>query len=190
MIVDAPDLRRPLPNGASVCVSGACLTVTHSNSQSIEFDVVGETLGRSTLGSLKPGDRVNLEASLRIGDSLDGHWVQGHVDGTACVRQISGDHVVTFEASTDVIRYIVPKGSITIDGVSLTVVGVSDDRFSVALIPATLAATTLSGLRVGDRVNVETDIVTRTVVHTLHRWRESQSNQGLTMDMLREQGYA
>ena len=190
LVLDAPRLRRPIADGASVCVSGACLTVVQSDSQTIEFDVIGETLNRSTLGSLKAGDRVNLETSLRVGDALDGHWVQGHVDAVASVRHIDGDHVVTLEAPADVIPYIVPKGSIAIDGVSLTVVAVFDDRFNVALIPTTLAATTLSGLRVGNRVNIETDIVARTVVTTLQRWREAQSGHGVTMEMLREQGYA
>lgn len=190
LVLDAPGLARPIPTGGSVCVSGVCLTVTRWDAQTIEFDVVAETLSRSTLGKLKPGNRVNLERSLRPGDGLDGHIVQGHVDGTATVARISSDHTVTFETTDDLSPYIIPKGSIAIDGVSLTIVGVSGTEFSVALIPTTLADTTLGNLRVGDRVNIETDILARTVVTTLQRWREGPSGHGITMDLLRQQGYA
>lgn len=188
--LDAPDLPRPIAHGASVCVSGACLTVVGGGPTTIEFDVVGETLTRSTLGSLAAGKHVNLELSVRAGDRLDGHIVQGHVDGMAVVRRVERDHVVTFEPDEHLLPYIIPKGSIAIDGVSLTIADVSEKRFTVALIPATLATTTLSGLHVGDRVNVETDILARTVVTTLRRWRDEVSGGGITMDLLRQQGYA
>lgn len=190
LMVDAPLLPRPIPTGASVCVSGVCLTVTQCDSQMIEFDVVNETLSRSTLGTLKPGARVNLERSLRIGDGLDGHMVQGHVDGVAVVRRIDDDHTVVCEAADELVPYIIPKGSIAVDGVSLTIASVSANRFSIAVIPTTLGSTTLSGLRAGDRVNIETDILARTIVTTLERWRESKHEPGITMDLLRQQGYA
>jgi riboflavin synthase len=190
LLLDAPGLPRPIPLGASVCVSGACLTVTACEAQSLEFDVVAETLARSTLGDLKAGDRVNLERSLRAGDGLDGHMVQGHVDGVANVRRIGSDHMVAFEAPGSLYPYIIAKGSIAIDGVSLTIAAVSGTQFTVALIPTTLAETTLAELRVGDRVNVETDIVARTIVTTLERWRDGTRGSGITMDLLREQGYA
>ncbi|HPD29262.1 MAG TPA: riboflavin synthase [Phycisphaerae bacterium] len=190
LVLDAPGLPRPISNGASVCVSGVCLTVTRCDAQTIEFDVVAETLSRSTLGGLKPGDRVNLERSLRAADRLDGHIVQGHVDGTAIVSGISSDHTATFEATEDLRTYIIPKGSIAIDGVSLTIADVSGRHFSVALIPSTLAETTLGNLRVGDRVNIETDILARTVVTTLRRWRDGSCGHGITMDLLQRQGYA
>jgi riboflavin synthase len=190
LLVDAPDLPRPIADGASICVSGVCLTVIRSDAGSIEFDVVGESLSRSTLGSLAPGSRVNLERSLRAGDGLDGHMVQGHVDGTARIRHIDRSHMVRFAADDSLMPYIIPKGSIAIEGVSLTIADVADGSFRVALIPTTLAATTLGSLRVGDRVNIETDILARTIVSTLERWRAASQSGGITMDLLREQGYA
>jgi riboflavin synthase len=190
LVLDAPDLPRPIPDGASVCVSGVCLTVVRSDPRTFEFDIVGETLTRSTLGGLNPGSQVNLERSLRASDGLDGHMVQGHVDGLARVRYIDRDHVTSFVIDESLIPYVIPKGSIAIDGVSLTIATVSDNQFNVALIPTTLADTTLANLRVGDNVNIETDIVARTIVTTLQRWRDGRPDRGITLDMLREQGYA
>lgn len=191
--VDVPDLRRPLPEGASVCVSGVCLTVTRDTPPLVEFDVVPETLQRSTLGRLSVSDRVNLERSLQVGDGLEGHIVQGHVDGTAEVirieRGVQG-HAVWVRADDDVMRYVIPKGSIAVDGVSLTVAEIGPNAFAVALIPTTAEVTTLGRLRVGDRVNVETDIIARTVVVTLQRWRQENDTSGsITIEMLKEQGF-
>ena len=196
LAVDAPDLARPIADGASICVNGVCLTVTRSDSSTIEFDVVPETLSRSTLGTLAPRARVNLEPSLRAGDRMDGHVVQGHVDGTARVTEVRrGDegYVVTFAAGGELMPYVIPKGSIAIDGVSLTIAATTGNTFSIALIPTTLKGTTLSDLRTGDRVNVETDVVARTIVTTLQRWREghgeSGEGSGITMELLREKGF-
>jgi len=192
LVVDAPGLARPLDFGASVCVSGACLTVVSSDDSRVEFDVVPETLARTTLGGLAPGGRVNLERSLRAGDPMDGHVVQGHVDGIGRVVQVrTGDegYVVTFSADESYLPFIIPKGSIAIDGVSLTLAAVEADAFSIALIPTTLEGTTLGSLRVGDRVNVETDILARTIVTTMRRWQAAAAAPHLTVDMLRENGW-
>lgn len=192
LALEAPDLPRPIADGASICVSGVCLTVTESDPSLLSFDVVQETLSRSTLGELAVGDRVNLEPSLRVGDGLDGHLVQGHVDGTARVKEVRrGDdgHRMTFLADPDLMAYVIPKGSVAIDGVSLTIAATGDDTFDVALIPTTLGRTTLGARRAGDRVNVETDIIARTVVTTLQRWRTAPEAGGLTMEMLRENGW-
>lgn len=192
LALNAPDLPRPIPLGSSICVSGVCLTVCAGDAQRVEFDVVPETLTRSTLGTLAPGSRVNLERALRPTDGLDGHMVQGHVDGIARVREIrtdAGGHVAVFEADESLMPYIIPKGSIALDGVSLTIASVEDTQFSVALIPTTLAATTLSRLRPGDRINVETDILARTVVSTLRRWQAASSRPPLTVESLRENGW-
>lgn len=192
LALDAPELPRPIPKGASICVSGACLTVVRSDHASIEFEVVPETLRRTTLGSLSAGDRVNLERSLRAGEAMDGHVVQGHVDGIADlgdIRRGAGGHLWTFSANDSLMPFIIPKGSIAIDGVSLTIVEVKAGTFSIALIPTTLAVTTLGSLRIGDRVNVETDILARTIVTTMRRWRDGADRQALTVDMLREQGF-
>lgn len=176
--------------GASVCVSGVCLTVAGIAGRQLEFDVVMETLEKSMLGSKGVGDDVNIERSLEIGDRLDGHFVQGHVDGTAVIDRIqssSHEHVVWLWPEPSLTPFIVPKGSIAVDGVSLTIAAVKGGVFSVAFIPMTLARTTLSSLAGGDRVNIETDIITRTIVHHMSNMSAAQ---GLTLDALREAGFA
>lgn len=192
LVIDAPDLRRPLLDGASVSVNGACLTVVRSDDSIIEFDVVPETLSRSTLSALATGNVVNLEPSLRVGDLLDGHMVQGHVDGTARVANIRAagpERVWTFSPEQALMPFIIPKGSVALNGVSLTIAHVERDSFTVALIPTTLGRTTLGQLKVGDRVNVETDILARTVVATLGRWRERTEAEPLTIEGLRANGW-
>lgn len=190
--LQAPIVAADIRAGDSIAVNGVCLTVTAFDDSRIEFDVIPETLSRSTLGALAAGAAINLEPSLRAGDPLDGHMVQGHVDGVGVVRSIesgAGGHVVTFEAGEELMPFVIPKGSIALDGVSLTVASVAGNRFSVALIPTTLGATTLSQWRVGQCVNVETDILARTVVSTLKRWHASETAPALTLERLRENGW-
>lgn len=142
----------------------------------LSFDVIKETLDRTNLGRKGVGDRVNLERSLRVGDRLDGHWVQGHVDGTAEVVEVRRDereHVVFLRPEPSLSPYVIPKGSIAIDGVSMTIAELRGDAFSIALIPTTLERTTLGSLTVGDLVNIESDILARTIVHRLEQWREA-----------------
>jgi riboflavin synthase len=148
--------------GDSVSIDGCCLTVVEAGGGTLEFDAVAETLRRTTLGGLRPGDRVNVEAAMRMGDRLGGHWVQGHVDGVGEVTAVEpdGDGVrVTFAAPEAVARYTIEKGSVCVAGVSLTIAAYDDDRFSVALIPHTRAVTTLGALEPGARVNLEADLV-------------------------------
>ncbi len=148
--------------GDSVAIDGCCLTVVALGDGALEFDAVAETLRRTTLGGLRPGDRVNVEAAMRMGDRLGGHWVQGHVDGVGEVTAIEpdGDGVrVTFAAPEAVARYTIEKGSVCVAGVSLTVAAYDDDGFTVALIPHTRAVTTLGALAPGARVNLEADLV-------------------------------
>jgi riboflavin synthase len=147
--------------GDSVAISGVCLTVTGRENGSLAFDVVGETLDRTTLGRLAVGSRVNVEPSLRAGDPLGGHIVQGHVDGHGSLRG-RGD-LTWFDAPPEITRYCVEKGSIAVDGTSLTVAAVDDDGFAVALIPHTLEATTLGLLEPGDPVNLEVDVLAKYV---------------------------
>lgn len=187
--VDAIPIARECKNGDSVCVQGVCLTVAAISGESLEFDVIMETLQRTTLGSKHVGDRVDLERSLRVGDRLDGHFVQGHIDGTAEVTEVrrsSREYVIGLCPDDQLTPYLIPKGSVAIDGVSLTIAEVRSGDFTVALIPTTLERTTLSTLAVGDLVNVESDIITRTIVHRLTQMTEAG---GLTLDALQKAGF-
>jgi len=157
-----------IPIGASLAVNGVCLTVINASGESgrrdLDFDVMGETLKRSVIGGLRSGDLVNLERAVRVDGRLDGHVVQGHVDGTGVVLARSpGDRfdLVRFGLPVDLARYVVEKGSVAVDGVSLTVIAVSDDWFEVGLIPQTLRATTLGRKAVGDPVNLEVDVLAK-----------------------------
>jgi riboflavin synthase len=159
LVVDA---ETQAAEGDSVAVDGVCLTVVGDGK--LAFDVVPETLARTTLGGLSPGDGVNVEPALRAGEPLGGHYVQGHVDGVGRLRAIGEDGEHTwFDAPPELARHIVEKGSIAVDGVSLTIAAVDDQGFAVALIPHTLAATTLGSLGPGDAVNLETDVLAKYV---------------------------
>lgn len=150
-----------LPIGASVAVNGVCLTVVAAGGDSFRVQAGPETLRLTNLGELKPGDRVNLERPVRLGDRFGGHLVQGHVDGMGRVdrRQKSGEwETIWFRCPASLVQQMVPKGSIAVDGISLTLVEVHAEGFSVALIPHTLAATTLGFKGSGDSVNLETDL--------------------------------
>lgn len=153
--------------GASLSVDGVCLTVTRFEDRNrLVVELAPETLRRTTLERLGSGSRVNLEPALRAGDALGGHWVQGHVDGTVRVlerRDLEAHREIAFELPGGLGRYVVEKGSITLNGVSLTVWDVREDRFCVTLIPHTLDATNLGELEVGDRVNVEVDVLAKYV---------------------------
>jgi riboflavin synthase len=158
--------------GDSIAVNGACLTVVAHANDTLAFDAVPETLLRTSLGDLHTGSRVNLEPALRAGDALGGHYVQGHVDGVGSVRDVvpEGDGKrMTFAAPPEILRYVVEKGSIAVEGTSLTVATVDDDGFAVALIPHTLEHTTLGGLQREDRVNLEVDVLAKYVEKLLPR---------------------
>jgi riboflavin synthase len=150
--------------GDSLCVAGACLTAASIEAGIFRADLSRETMERTTLGSLAPGTAVNLEPALAAGDALGGHFVTGHVDGVAravSLEDDAGSRLVSFEAPESLARYLAPKGSVTVDGVSLTVNRVRDRIFEVCLVPHTLAVTTLGGLRTGSAVNLEVDILAR-----------------------------
>jgi riboflavin synthase len=152
--------------GDSVAVNGACLTAVAVSGDGFAVDAVAETLRRTALGALAPGDRVNLERPLRAGDRLDGHIVQGHVDGVGEVTSVTPEGesaVLEVSAPEELMRYVVEKGSITVDGVSLTVAGRAPGAFRVALIPHTMSVTTLGPQALGRRVNVEVDVVAKYV---------------------------
>lgn len=157
--------------GASVACSGACLTVVDKGPGWLAFDAVAETLARTKLGAWREGSRVNLERSLRLGDELGGHMVSGHIDGQGrlVAREPDGQSIrMTFAVPPGLARFIAEKGSVAVDGVSLTVTDVEADRFGVSLIPHTLQVTTLGGLAVGDQVNIEIDLFARYVVRLVN----------------------
>jgi riboflavin synthase len=165
---DWPDVR----SGESVAVNGACLTIAEIGQGQIGFDVVAETLSKTNLGLVKAGDRVHVERAMKIGDRIDGHFVQGHVDGTArLVERIASEQEwrLVVEAPLELMKYVVPKGSVCLDGVSLTVAGLSKAGFEVALIPTTLAVTELGNREIGWPYNLETDVLSKTIISWLER---------------------
>ena len=168
--LDASALDLELALGDSLCVCGVCLTVAAREEKTHAFDVSAETLALTTLGALREGDGVNLEAALRLSDRLGGHLVSGHVDGVGHVIAIALDarsQRWTLEVPAPLSRYIAAKGSVCVDGVSLTVNDIHGNRFGVNLIPHTVAATTFRGKRVGDAVNIEIDVIARHVERLL-----------------------
>ena len=170
LVVEAPATAGGAGVGDSVSIAGVCLTAEAVDAGAIRFHAVPETLERTTLGGLRPGDEVNVEPALRAGEPLGGHIVQGHVDavGTVASVEAEGDGLrVLVEAAPDVLRYCVEKGSITVDGVSLTVAELHDDAFGVALVPHTLEATTLGDLVPGRAVNLEVDVLAKYVERLL-----------------------
>ncbi len=170
--IEALAIACDLAIGDSVAVNGGCLTVAGRDAGRVRFEAVRETLERTSLGELRVGSRVNLERALRAGGRLDGHIVQGHVDGTGRVRRLErdGDDVRLFvDCEPEIAELLVEKGSVAVDGVSLTVVGATEVGFDVALIPHTLAATTLGERQPGDRVNLEADVLGKYVKRYLER---------------------
>jgi riboflavin synthase len=175
--VRAPLTSSDAAHGASISVSGVCLTVVDRGPDRFTADVMAESIRMSTLGERKPGDRVDLERAALVTDRLGGHIVQGHIDGTATVLAVTlGDawRVVRFTLDPEHAPLVARKGSIAVDGVSLTVSDVGDDWFEVSLIPETLTATTLGALQPGDRVNIETDILARHVARLARFGQQSQ----------------
>jgi riboflavin synthase len=172
LVIGAPAIAGEVAIGDSVAVNGTCLTVTRATGNEIHFDAVPETLEKTSLGDLGPGSHVNLERALRAGGRLDGHIVQGHVDGVGRVRDLvrDGDDVRLYvDCGREISQFLVAKGSVAVDGVSLTVVSASETGFDVALIPLTLTNTTLGERRVGDRVNLEADVLGKYVKRYLDR---------------------
>jgi riboflavin synthase len=172
LVLDAGGLAVGLNVGDSIAVNGVCLTAVEAGRDGVTADVVAETLRRSNLGSVREGDPVNLERPMRADGRFDGHIVQGHVDATGEVASVVAEgesRLIRIAAPPDGLRYVVEKGSITVDGVSLTVTSADADSFEVALIPHTLSVTTLGFRRPGDRVNLEFDVLAKYVERLLER---------------------
>ncbi|MBX7073077.1 MAG: riboflavin synthase [Pirellulales bacterium] len=173
VLLAEPTIAREAKIGDSIAINGCCLTVVSVAGDTLAFEAGSETLSRTNLGELVAGDRVNLERSLRPTDRLGGHFVSGHIDAVGYLAQRRDEGAWShfrFRAPHAIMRYLAPKASIAVDGVSLTLVEVDDDHFSVALIPHTLAVTTLGGLSVGEAVNLETDLLAK-YVERLLAWR-------------------
>ena len=177
--------------GDSIAVNGVCLTVTDSGQNWFQADVMNETLSRSSLGSLRSGSSVNLERAMAANGRFGGHIVSGHIDGTGLITAIENDGIAvwyTISADEPIMRYIVEKGSVAIDGISLTVAKVADGSFSVSIIPHTASQTILSQKKCGDTVNLENDIIAK-YVEKLMKPQTTQTSGGVTMDALMRNGF-
>ena len=187
LVIGARDILSDLEAGASVNVNGVCLTVTRFDAASFSVDVMPETARRTNLGKLKVADSVNLERAMPLGGRLGGHLVQGHVDAVgmvSSVRQEGAATLMAFEAPAEVMRYVVEKGFVAVDGISLTVADRRSNSFEVSVVDYSLRHTTLGGRRVGDQVNLEADIIAK-YVEALGRPQAS----GVTAELLREHGF-
>jgi riboflavin synthase len=196
LTVSAGQIAEDVTLGESVAVNGVCLTVVSFRPPHVTFDAVHETMRKTTLGGLQIGDSVNLERALPVGGRLGGHIVQGHVDGSgriASIRPIDNSWFVYVDASPELMRYIVTKGSIAVDGISLTVAEAADRTFSLSIIPHTWDNTTLHEKRAGDPVNIECDILGKYVEKMLGGYIAGADRQaergGVTMDLLARSGY-
>ncbi len=189
----APSLAGASAIGDSIAINGACLTVVRREGLELSFDLSTETLGATNLGQLRPGEMVNLEPSLRADGKLGGHFVTGHVDavGTLRSKTVLGDTLkIVINAPVQVLNYLIEKGSVAVDGISLTVVDVGEDSFSIVIIPHTAAVTTIGFKGPGDLLNLEADIIGKYVARFLHRGKtDVQNRDARLMDALGKAGF-
>lgn len=191
LTITARELSKNAEIGDSIAINGVCLTIVRHNGDNLSFDLSGETLNSTNLGKLKSGDRINLEPSLRADGKLGGHFVTGHVDAVGKIRSkdfIGDAFRLAIEATPEIIGPLVEKGSIAVDGISLTVVDVLKDSFTVVIIPHTASVTTLGFKNTDDTVNLEADIIGKYVARLLARGTTKASDEGL-IKTLREAGY-
>ncbi|WP_027718120.1 riboflavin synthase [Desulfovirgula thermocuniculi] len=193
LVVEATRVTADMKVGDSVAVNGACLTVVECDPYSFAADVMAETLAKTNLGLLKPGDRVNLERALRLGDRLGGHLVTGHIDGVGKIKRRREHDIAVLleiEAPPEVMRYVVKKGSVAVDGTSLTVADVGRQSFLVSLIPHTASRTTLGAKKPGEAVNLEADIIGKYVERLLSfPHRGASPGEGISLEFLSEHGF-
>lgn len=191
--IDARKVLEDVKLGDSICTNGACLTVTDFTASNFTVDVMAETIRRSNLGALSPGAQVNLERAMKASDRFGGHIVSGHIDGTGKIINIQKEDNavwVTISADRGILKYIISKGSIAIDGISLTVAYVDDSSFRVSIIPHTKEETTLLRKKIGDAVNLECDLVGKYIEKLMSYGDDKQAKSGIDMDLLRNNGFA
>ncbi|SDZ72808.1 riboflavin synthase [Selenomonas ruminantium] len=193
LVIDCHKVLEDVQLGDSIAVNGVCLTVTHFDKSSFTADVMPETVRRTSLAELKKGSPVNLERALTLASRLGGHIVSGHIDGTGEIVKFADEGnaiLMTISAGPELLRYIVEKGSVALDGISLTVAQVTDSDFTVSLIPHTREVTNLGSKKTGSPINIETDVLGKYVEKMLQGQREPQQSQSmLTLDFLRENGF-
>ncbi len=190
LTIDLQGLAAESSIGDSIAVNGACLTSTSLKNTIAPFDVSAETLAKPTIGKLKPGSLVNADRALKPTDRIGGHFVQGHVDATAKIKTIDKKNDfadITFTASPELLDQMIPKGSVAVDGVSLTIAKLDSTSFTVAIIPQTWQDTNFTTAKVGDTVNIETDIITKTIKKQLEKILPQ--SRGLTAEKLKELGF-
>lgn len=196
-MVIRPDFRMEISLlGESIAVDGACLTVVDFQQDAFTADVSAETLGRTTLGRKAPGSRLNLERALRLGDRLGGHLVTGHIDGIAVLKERKSEGRslrLFFDASRAIMRYVIEKGSVAVNGISLTVNGVSSVGFDVNIVPHTASMTTAGGLKIGSEVNIETDLIGKYVEKLARSWESTFEKGGvkenIDFNFLKQHGF-
>lgn len=178
--------------GDSIAVNGICLTVTNITNDSFTADVMPETFRKTALGSLKYGSNVNLERALCLNSRLGGHIVSGHIDGTGTIKEFKNEGnaiIMSIKAPHALLKYVIPKGSIAIDGISLTVVSVTADEFSVSLIPHTRLVTCLKDKKMGDAVNLETDVIAKYIEKLINHETINEKSDGLSRELLLKYGF-
>jgi len=193
LTIDLADLAEESKVGDSIAINGACLTIARLDGNLASFDISPETLAKTSLGKLNPSSQVNVELAMKATDRFGGHFVQGHIDGTATIKAIErkGDFAdMKFAAAPELLDSMVVKGSVAVDGISLTVAGMDKDSFTVAIIPQTLKKTTLGSAKIGDLVNIETDIIVKTIKKQLESiLGEASQRHALTAEKLRQLGF-
>jgi riboflavin synthase len=196
-MVIRPDFRMEIfLLGESIAVDGACLTIVAFEQDAFTADVSAETLGRTTLGRKAPGSTLNLERALRLGDRLGGHLVTGHIDGIAVLKERKSEGRslrLFFDAAREIMRYVIEKGSVAVNGISLTVNGVSSVGFDVNVVPHTASMTTVGGLKIGSKVNIETDLIGKYVEKLARPWESAFEKGGvkenIDFDFLKQHGF-
>ncbi len=190
LTVDLGKLAAQAKIGDSIAINGVCLTVTKLQGNFADFDISAETLKKSTMGKLNPSSPVNIELAIKAEGRFGGHFVQGHIDGTAAIKTIEKQGQFanfTFQASPELLEQMIVKGSVAIDGISLTITQLNKDSFSVAIIPETLNKTTLGNAKTGNKVNIETDMVVKTIKKQLENILPAK--QSMSLEKLKELGF-